>query len=339
MAEYQFKTGDRCDIEQYRMLKRCSEKKDISEWNEWRKNNRREEIWLVGANLQGAHLDGAVLRGAHLEEAHLLGAHLEGADLGGAHLEGADLYVARLEGANLKRANLEGANLIKAHLEGASLQWAVLRGTRACYACVDGKTLLADCHVDDRTDFTCVGLASAQMSPGLRETLEYNIRRKAWQRWYGEGNWLARFMKHLTVRPFWACSDYGRSTPRIVMLLMYLSLLFAMLYCFLGLVWPPHGVIHNFAEGVGGSREMQFVRALYFSIVTMTTLGFGDMHAMPGSFWGHILLTLQVIFGYVLLGALVTRLAVLFTGTGPAVPFTKAPKKPPSDRHNEGERI
>jgi len=54
----------------------------------------------------------------------------------------------------------------------------------------------------------------------------------------------------------------------------------------------------------------------------MTTLGFGDMHANCQSFLGHLLLTIQVILGYVLLGAMVTRLAVLFTADGPEGKFT-----------------
>ena len=58
---------------------------------------------------------------------------------------------------------------------------------------------------------------------------------------------------------------------------------------------------------------MGLFRTIYLSIVTMTTLGFGDMHANCQSFWGHLLLTVQVILGYVLLGALVTRFGVLFT--------------------------
>jgi hypothetical protein len=59
----------------------------------------------------------------------------------------------------------------------------------------------------------------------------------------------------------------------------------------------------------------------------MTTLGFGDMYANAQSIWGHILLSLQVILGYVLLGALVTRFAVLFTAGGPAGRFEDEEKK------------
>ena len=68
-------------------------------------------------------------------------------------------------------------------------------------------------------------------------------------------------------------------------------------------------------------------RPVYFSIVTMTTLGFGDMYANKGSIAGHVILAVQVILGYVLLGALVTRFAVLFTAGGPAGRFSKGKKK------------
>jgi hypothetical protein len=70
-----------------------------------------------------------------------------------------------------------------------------------------------------------------------------------------------------------------------------------------------------------------FWHALYFSVVTMTTLGFGDIAANPDSWGGQTLLMLQVILGYVLLGALVTRFAVLFTAGGPAGTFSKEKKK------------
>jgi len=68
------------------------------------------------------------------------------------------------------------------------------------------------------------------------------------------------------------------------------------------------------------------LRALYFSIVTMTTLGFGDMYARGQSIFGHLLLILKVLLGYVLLGALVTRFAVFFTGDGPSGKFADEKK-------------
>jgi hypothetical protein len=55
----------------------------------------------------------------------------------------------------------------------------------------------------------------------------------------------------------------------------------------------------------------------------MTTLGFGDIAANPDSWGGQVLLMIQVILGYVILGVLITRLAVLLTGGGPAGTFSE----------------
>jgi hypothetical protein len=79
-------------------------------------------------------------------------------------------------------------------------------------------------------------------------------------------------------------------------------------------------------EPVTVGKATAFVRAVYFSVVTQTTLGFGDMYANAQKVWGHVFLSLQVILGYVLLGALVTRFAVLFTAGGPAGKFSKKDK-------------
>ena len=110
------------------------------------------------------------------------------------------------------------------------------------------------------------------------------------------------------VRAFWWLSDYGQSTGRIAAVFFLLAALFAVVYgCAPGLVTNLHDV-----DRKPVAASVVPFRALYFSVVTMTTLGFGDMYAAPGSIAGHLLLTAHVILGYVLLGALVTRLAILF---------------------------
>ena len=48
-----FLPGARCHIEQYEILKRCSEAGgDVSEWQAYRKAHPDEEIWLCGADLE-----------------------------------------------------------------------------------------------------------------------------------------------------------------------------------------------------------------------------------------------------------------------------------------------
>jgi len=122
------------------------------------------------------------------------------------------------------------------------------------------------------------------------------------------------------VRWFWWISDYGISTGRLVGVFLILALGFAAVYSSAASLCPP-GIISNLEVQPHLPLWHYFIlltlRPVYFSVVTMTTLGFGDMHANPVSILGHVLLTLQVLSGYVLLGALVTRFAVLFTAGGP----------------------
>jgi len=212
------------------------------------------------------------------------------------------------------------AVLCEAHLEGAVLRGAQLEGARFDFAVVGGETIISECTVDKRTDFTGVGLGACRIDPDHKQTLEYNIRRKRWEQWYTRGRWWQRFGKQ-SVRPFWWMCDYGRSAARIGASFLGLSVLFALAYRYL-----PGCVVDS-----SGGRLRDLWHAFYFSVVTMTTLGFGDIHASPDSHLGQTLLILQVVAGYVILGALVCRLAILFQAGGPAAKFTKSPKPKPEE--------
>ena len=324
--------------EQYEMLKRCSDAHDLAEWNTWREQNPAEEVlleraqfprvyleraflkeaYLEGANFVSAYLKDANLQGAHLEDAELRHAHLQGANLSWAHLRGARLFSTRLEGARLSRSDLQGASLGLAKMDGADFSYAdiqdanfalaYMESARFEAAAVNGGTLIWRSKIDRLTDFTGVGLDTARNEPGQKQLLQYNVRRLAWENWYKTHPILK-----WPVRAFWAMSDYGRSTGRIVGWFFAIALGFAAIYdIFPRLTSNLHVTGHWYTDAI---------RAWYFSVVTMTTLGFGDIHANPESPVGHLLLSLQVLSGYILLGALVTRFAVLFSAGGPEGKF------------------
>ncbi|MCP4746269.1 MAG: pentapeptide repeat-containing protein [Desulfobacteraceae bacterium] len=113
---------------QYEMLKRCSDKKDMTEWTQWREKNKDVEIWLKGAWLNNANLQGVELGKANLQGANLWDAKLQGAELWKAKLQGAMLWGAKLQGADLGNANLQGAKLWDAKLQGVKLNNAKLQG-------------------------------------------------------------------------------------------------------------------------------------------------------------------------------------------------------------------
>jgi uncharacterized protein YjbI with pentapeptide repeats len=390
----QGKLERRFSQEQYEMLLRCSAKKDTTEWNEWRKQSGRKDIFLSGVRLKGAHLEGVNLKGAHLEGvdlsdaylkgadlstahmegvhlrhthlegsylyhthlegAYLHGTHMEGADLGNCHLEDAELVQCHLEdaslssafmsGADLRRAHLDHANLCYTHLEGANLKYAHLEraflveshleNSNFEQAIVNGSTLFWGCHVNRKTNFRGVGLDSVRIDTGTKQLLEYNTRKLNWEQWYKEHPRL-----QLVVRGFWQISDYGLSIKQIITVFFKLVILFAAIYYVWGLIdyyfmdiknYP--GIVSNLFVDRQGMKIAWWLwwlvplRTFYFSIVTMTTLGFGDMYANAHSICGHILLSIQVVLGYVLLGALVTRFAVLFTAGGPAGKFAQEKK-------------
>ena len=116
--------------------------------------------------------------------------------------------------------------------------------------------------------------------------------------------------------PFWALvwrwsSDYGRSLALWALWSLLIALSFSLLYM-QGPSWLPEGLqgaMPQFHQVTGENvhEPLTFWKFFYFSIVTFTTLGFGDVVADNTS--ARILVTLEVIFGYVMLGGLISIFA------------------------------
>jgi len=116
--------------------------------------------------------------------------------------------------------------------------------------------------------------------------------------------------------PFWALvwrwsSDYGRSLALWALWSLLIALSFSFVYMKAPMWFPGwlqktmpkfHQVTVTEANG-----DLTFWKSFYFSIVTFTTLGFGDVVAANTS--ARILVTLEVIFGYIMLGGLISIFA------------------------------
>ncbi|WP_286820091.1 pentapeptide repeat-containing protein [Desulfobacter sp. UBA2225] len=296
---------------------------------------------LTKSNLSNANLKGACIRSANLEKTTLVCANLKYADCMGANFKEANLsyadlerthfmwtklnnsnfYNSNLRGASFNQANLENAYLNEANLCDTVFREANLKSARFCMAGCNAFTKIIDCFFDKNTDFRGVSIDTIQWNPGYKQLVEYNNRKLNWFEWYSEHK-----MLQWPFRFFWNFSDYGHSSIRIITWFVCLSVLFGALYfCFPDMV---EGLYNN-------NMPTGFValRAFYFSIVTMTTLGFGDIYANSKGPWnwynycGHFLLILQVILGYFILGALVTRLSIIFSSDGPSADYEKNKSK------------
>jgi hypothetical protein len=288
-------------------------KEGVEAWNKWRKENPDIEPDLKEAHLHEARLEHANLAGAHLENANLMEARLENADLSGAHLENAILIEAHLENAHLREAHLENAILSGASLENANLmethlENALLRGADFTDANVTRLSYVGPASVSEKR---------TQLWDWLGNPIPYRKRviRGRYQGIRGlsscYGNrifvrdasdqdyldtieeqlhtWWGRFAFWL-----WGLTDYGRSFMSVVVFASMLIFVFGLVYS------RSPGMIT--ADG----RCPTPFTPYYFSIVTYTTLGFGDVK--PHNLAGEILVSIEVILGYITLGLL---LAVL----------------------------
>ena len=163
------------DESQYEILIKCSDKGDMTQWNEWRANNQKVSILLEGANFIGANLEGADLWNANLAGANLRNVNLESADLWKANLKGTDLWNANLKGTELISANFASADLKNVNLEGADLWKANLKGAKFIAAIVDRQTFIWGCEFDKQTVFTGKGLCLARIEPHMKESLRINL--------------------------------------------------------------------------------------------------------------------------------------------------------------------
>lgn len=117
-------------------------------------------------------------------------------------------------------------------------------------------------------------------------------------------------------------SKCGQSLARWAIISLLIALLFGAIYadypCPSWLQWmnlgnwmekvnPIMAIDQTKAQGLGIIRKATWFTPYYFSIVTFTTLGFGDV--TPVNLWGEIWLAIEVILGYIMLGGLISIFA------------------------------
>lgn len=288
----------------------------VEAWNKWRKEHLDIIPDLERASLGFSHLEGADLLGAHLEGADLLGAHLKGANLGGAHLgranlrsahlQGADLGGTRLERANLLRAHLEGANLRSAHLEGADLVGAHLEGADLGGAYLGKASLLGA----DLKDAFVLGVQYKKLGRCRGINLEGCHGSPRFIRDAKDNEFIEEVRINHPIKYFiWSISsDCGRSMLLWIGWSLFIALLCGAAYAdYPAPTWLPDWLVNMAPDIDLQGRSPTWFTPYYFSIVTFTTLGFGDV--VPKNLAGEIWLTIEVVIGYIMLGGLIAIFA------------------------------
>jgi uncharacterized protein YjbI with pentapeptide repeats len=252
---------------------------------------------LFRANLEGAELSGADLTGANLQNvrarsaglgmAILMGASLIEADLGEATLtqvdaRGADLRMATLAGARLREAVLERADLSKANLRGAELCHAKV--ARAAFDDADLRGAMLR-GIDGYQQARWIGADVREIDfHGAYLCRRFILDQNFLQEFREQGPWAERL-----YLIWWATSDCGRSLTRWGIWTAALAFLFTGVYAMCDVDYGDHAT---------------WLSPLYYSVVTLTTLGYGDV--LPASVPAQLAAMVEVCLGYVMLGGLLS---------------------------------
>ena len=293
------------------------------EWFDWATSPAGDlyDQRAPGAVLRGARLDHADLAGADLTHADLSGASMRGTNLAGAELHRARFSRAHLEEAVLQRADLSEANFTDAHIGGADLLGADLSGA-----------LMHDMDLTD-VDFKDARLFGTKVTDPVwwvempRATLsgrtvfpsqlpEHPIQDvlglpPLLRRQLADAQYLRDMYRK--SRPFgrslmwlWGVTCcYGQSFSRWAMCTALLLVTFSLIYTFFPFYFTVSAVEKHVA--IPMVHDPTFWQGMYFSLSTMTTLGLGDV--VPADTAGRAIVSVQEVFGYLMLGGLLSIFA------------------------------
>ncbi len=248
-----------------------------------------DECEFIGSDLTYASLNECSAKhcgfgGADLSYVSMINADLSEATLSRSKLVHADLRASNLKKARLSEADLSHSIFTRAVLTKSDLKHSVVNGTNFELADMQGARLLA---IKEFKKASWIGADIRELD--LRGA--YMVRR-----YIADENYLFEFQKtskfhHTIYLIWWATSDCGRSLFRWFVWLFIATMIFAAIYSFVDIDF---------------GRYPTWFSPIYFSFVTLTTLGYGD--AVPGSLTAQIFVTLQAISGYMGLGGLLSIL-------------------------------
>ncbi len=246
-----------------------------------------DECEFIGSDLTHAVLNECSAKrcgfgGADLSHARIINADLSDATLSRSKLAYTDFRASNLKNARLSEADLSFAVFTRAILTESDLKFSNVRGTNFELADMQGCRLLGI------KNYKKAGWIGADIR-GLDLRGAYLVRRYiADENYLYEFRMTSRFHKVLYFL-WWVSSDCGRSLLRWFVWLLSVTLIFAAIYTRVDIDYGVHSTVFS---------------PVYFSFVTLTTLGYGDV--VPSSIAAQVFVTLQAVTGYIGLGGLLS---------------------------------
>ena len=260
----------------------------------WR-NPARDPIPNIRTQLEararkGEPMDGFSLPRQDLREINLVnqtrnqGFQLTNSDLYRTNFEHAHLYKLDLSGSSLMKANFSRANLHYVNLENCNLLGVILKGAKIEHVNwgeqvnQEKQAKLAK----SRANQIDLYQQAEEIYRNLRQTAEHQGLFESAGHFFQKEMVMRRrqLPKYSFKRQFSRLVDlfcgYGERPLRVILFSLAIIFVFATLYFFSGLSFSGDSLAFDPEASLWANVKI-FFSALYFSVVTFTTLGYGDL--------------------------------------------------------------
>ena len=213
--------------------------------------------------------------------------HFAGSDFGGSDLRQCNFEYAHLSGCNFSKANLTFAVMDNAYLEHSDFRGAWI----GYISLVDAE--LGYVRFNRKTDFSNIDIG--RISSSSNPLFLSFVRRKHFLKHFRNQSLANKLLYYLWL----IISDCGQSFTRWFFVSSLLCAIFGIIYT---------NISHCF--NLPKDRIATDFTFYYYSVVTFTTLGFGDI--VPTKLVSEIIVTVEVVLGYLMIGGLISIFATKF---------------------------
>ena len=248
---------------------------------------------MARADLYKANLQGAVLQEVDLSSAEMSYTDCRNADFRGADLRGVKFCEADLRGADFSYCDLSGADLTRANITGAKFHFAQFTDANVMHlnygSYLDMTGLYYGVRGIDATFGNAIFVRDAKDQDYI-DTLHHALLDRT-----------PGFNRNLRLFLFnaWKLIDHGRSLMKVAFYAFIIATFYGFIYSL--------DMIYGWQIMDYSNSAKTWFTPFYYSVVTYTTLGFGDVTA--DSLFGEIFVISEVILGYFTLGLLLAILA------------------------------
>ena len=283
LAGCDFSGADFCDADFTRAnLKKCSFKgSDLTNAN------------MHKAALYKADMSDAILQEADLSNADMSSTCCQGGDFRGADLSGVNFEDADLRNADFSHCNLTGANLTRANVTGAKFHFAQLSDANVTHLVYGNYRDMVGLYYGVRGIDLIYGNAIY-----LRDAKDQDYIDTLYQVLLDKKPGFWRSLE-LFLFKSWGLIDHGRSLLKVAFYAFIIATFYGLIYLM--------DMVYGWQIMDYSNSAQTWFTPFYYSVVTYTTLGFGDVTA--DSLFGELFVISEVILGYFTLGLLLAILA------------------------------